>query len=261
MSLTTTASLYHYRRLVDQAILDTIAQGVTQFDQLLSALPGVYPSVALDALRRLVRREKVPEWIFVHAIRHVQQRRPRSVPASHCPGLPIPHPLDYDWRFSDAALQYVFDRCLEFSHPGDTVVLLGTPSVLRAAMARGFLRQWVLLDVNAMVTECLTTAGLDARILRCDVTKDPLPALNASLVIVDPPWYEEHVRSFLWAACQLCAPGGHLLVSLPPAGTRPGIAQEWARTLDWAQQLGLTLLRLDPAVLPYVIRFPIGDYT
>jgi hypothetical protein len=59
-------------------------------------------------------------------------------------------------------------------------------------------------------------------------------------------------RSFLWAAGQLCAIGGHLLVSLPPVGTRPGITQEWAQTLDWAQQLGLMLLQLEPATLPYV---------
>ena len=76
--------------------------------------------------------------------------------------------------------------------------------------------------------------------------------MKASLVIADPPWYGESIRSFLWAACQLCAPGGYLLVSLPPAGTRPGITHEWAQTLGWAQQLGLAFLRLEPAALPYV---------
>jgi hypothetical protein len=249
---TTRANPDYYRSLVDGAILNTIARGVTQFDQLITALPGVYPSVALASLRRLALREQVPGWIFVNAMRYVKQRRPQSVTSSYHLALPIPHPLDYDWRFSDAAIQHVFDRCLDLSHLGDTVALLGTPSVLRAAIEKGSPRQWVLLDINAMITDYLTTAALDTRILQCDVTKDPLPELSASLVIVDSPWYEEHVRSFLWAACQLCAPGGHLLVSLPPVGTRPGIAHEWAQTLDWAQQLGLTLLRLEPAALPYM---------
>src|SRR5262249_41118383 len=153
-------NLDHYRSLVDCAILNAIARGVTQFDQLITALPGVYPSVALASLRCLARREKVPGWIFVNAMQYVKQRRPQSVTSSYHLALPIPHPLDYDWRFSNAAIQYVFDRCLEFSHPGDTVALLGTPSVLHAAIERGFPRQWVLLDINAMATDSRTIAAL-----------------------------------------------------------------------------------------------------
>jgi hypothetical protein len=246
------ANSHDDKHLVDHAIREAIARGMTQFDQLLTALPGVYPSVVLDSLRDLALREKVPDWAVLHAVRHVQQRRLQRVIPSHRIGLPIPHPLDYDWRFSDAAIQHVFDRCCTLSHPGDTVALLGTPSVLRAAIERGFPRRWVLLDTNQTVTDCLAKAAPEARILRCDVRTDLLPDLNAALVIVDPPWYEEYMHSFLWAACQLCAIGGHLLVSLPPLGTRPGIVRERAHTLDWTQQLGLTLLRVEPATLPYV---------
>lgn len=39
---------------------------------------------------------------------------------------------------------------------------------------------------------------------------------------------------------------------MPPFGTRPGIEQEWIDTLDWAQKIGLTLIRLDKMALPYV---------
>lgn len=90
-------------------------------------------------------------------------------------------------------------------------------SVLRAAIEGRYSRQWFLLDANPVMTDCLAKAAPEARILRCDAHRDPLPDLGAALVIVDPPWYEEHTRAFLWAACQLCAIGGHLLVSLPPA--------------------------------------------
>jgi len=85
------------------------------------------------------------------------------------------------------------------------------------------------------------------------MTTDPLPALKAALVILDPPWYEEHVHAFLWAASQLCIVGGHLLVSMPQTGTRPGIAQEWVHIMDWAQQLGLFLIQVEQAALPYLM--------
>jgi len=103
-----------------------------------------------------------------------------------------------------------------------------------------------------MVKNCFAEAAPEARVLQCDVTNDPLPDLMAALVLADPPWYEEHIHSFLWTASQLCALGGHLLVSMPQAGTRPGIAEEWADTLDWAERVGLSLIRLEQGALSYV---------
>jgi hypothetical protein len=42
-------------------------------------------------------------------------------------------------------------------------------------------------------------------------------------------------------------------MTLPQEGTRPGIAQEWSHILDYAQQLGFTLLREEPAAVPYLM--------
>jgi hypothetical protein len=239
-------------RLDDDAILAALARGVTQFESLLAALPGIYPSVALNALRRLVSQGQVPRDMWVQAVQHVSQRRPHDTRACHHMAMPIPHPLDYDWRFSEVATQALLAQCLDLTRPSDTVALLGTPSVLKAAVTGRIPRQWILLDTNPLMTTWLTHAAPDARVLQWDVRQDPLPDLVAELVIVDPPWYEDYMRAFLWAACQLSALGGYLLVSVPPVGTRPGMVQEWARTLAWAQQLGLTLLREELAALPYV---------
>jgi hypothetical protein len=109
-----------------------------------------------------------------------------------------------------------------------------------------------LLDANPAVTNCFLEGTPEAQAFRCDVTTDPLPALKAALVILDPPWYEEHIHAFLWAASQLCILGGYLQVSMPQIGTRPGIAQEWVRIMDWAQQLGLLLIQVEPGALPYI---------
>ena len=107
-------------------------------------------------------------------MQYVKQRRPQSVTASNRPVLPIPHPLDYDWRFSDVAIQHSLTGALN-SHSRGYHSIIRSPSVLRAAIERDFPREWVLLDVNATVIESLTTAAPEARILSCDVTNDPLP--------------------------------------------------------------------------------------
>jgi hypothetical protein len=94
---------------------------MTQFDQLITSLPGVYPSAALDSLRRLVSMGKVPSWVLANAVRRVRRKRARRSSAHHRIVLPIPHPLDYDWRFSEWATQSLLHRCFELTHPGEVL--------------------------------------------------------------------------------------------------------------------------------------------
>jgi hypothetical protein len=87
--------------------------------------------------------------------------------------------------------------------------------------------------------------------VRCHLARDPLPELTASVVIADPPWYEDEIQVFLWVARRLCIDSGYVLLSVPPLGTRPGIAVTWTRVITWAEQIGLQLRHLEPGVLPY----------
>ena len=63
--------------------------------------------------------------------------------------------------------------------------------------------------------------------------------------MADPPWYEEFAQAFLWASSRIVRVGGTILLSAPPVGTRPGIEQEWGRTLAFANTLGLKFIRSD----------------
>jgi len=190
--------------------------------------------------------------ILTEAERYVGQKQQQLDNSYHRMKLPIPHPLDYDWRFSNSAVEHLLDKCLLLSHPDDTVALLGAPSVLRLAIEHKYPRQMTLLDANPLIADCLARVVSPALVVQCDIGKDQLPDALSSVVIVDPPWYEESMQSFLWAAGHLCAIGGHVLASIPPIGTRPGIDQEWANFLNWAQKIGLTLIRVESAVLPYI---------
>ncbi len=246
------SEIQSFTNLVDNWVLDAIAIGITAFDQVVTSLPGVYPSLVLNSLQRLASIGLVSSEILTKAERYVGQRQQQLVNSHHRMKLPIPHPLDYDWRFSDSAVEHLLDECLLLTHSGDTVALLGAPSVLRLAIERKYPRQMILLDSNPLIANCLGEAAASARVVRCDIGKDRLPDATSSVVVVDPPWYEESMQSFLWAAGHLCAIGGCILVSIPPVGTRPGIDEEWANFLSWAQKIGLTLIRVESAVLPYI---------
>lgn len=239
---------------VDRWVYGIVTRGVTNLNSLLASLPGVYPSVAVQSLQRLAAAGKFDNQDFI--ITSAGQRpngaeRRKSLNRRRRIALPVPHPLDYDWRFGESAVRYLLDACLTLTQPDETIALLGTPSVLRTAIESGYPRRMVLLDVNASVVDCLSGVTSDGQALLCDVVRDPLPRLESSVVIVDPPWYEEHLAGFLWSAAQLCRMGGRVLVSTPPIGTRPGIDRDRRSLLDWARQLGLAHPRLEKAILPY----------
>jgi len=241
-----------FEEAVDDWVLEAIARGAKRFNELVALLPGVYPSVALISLQRLASTKKIPAQVLANFTKFAEFSLDKQDYSPHQITLPVPHPLDYDWRFSDTTIQYLLDKCAELTHSGEIIALLGTPSLLRMGIEKSYSRQLILLEASRTITDSFASVAQKKQVIRCDLIKDPLPNLLAVAAVLDPPWYPEHIQSFLWAACQLCKIGGYIFISMPPVGTRPGIEQEWANILDWAEQIGLTLVKLELAVLSYM---------
>lgn len=244
-----------YEIFIDELTLERVAQGVVGFNQLVTKLPGVYPTIAFRSLERLAAARKIPKQILTQAGWQSGQECDAVLeePSQHRIVLPVEHPLDYDWRFTDAAADRLLAHCLKLTQPDEAVAMIGCPTILRQAVESDYPRSLSLIDKNQVMTERLMTVAPAATVIRRDVTREPVPFLSAAIVILDPPWYEDYVRPFIRAACRLSALGAYLLISLPPIGTRPGIESDRRRIFHWAQEeMGLTLVSVEKAALAYL---------
>lgn len=237
---------------VDQWVLRAVEGGASGFRDILANLPGVYPAVAYASLERLAENGKFPTQSLAKVKEELSGEIDIHLSNTHRIHLPVPHPLDYDWRFSPTAISLLLNKCINLTKPGDVVALLGAPTVFQAAIETSFPRKVILLDNNPTVVTSFSGAAPKESILRCDILRDELPNLEAAVVVADPPWYPLPLKGFLWAASNACVQGGHILLSLPPCGTRPGVDQELSEFLGWAQELGVNLLQLLPGELPYI---------
>ncbi len=239
-----------FRRRVDHWIGDAIAQGVHDFDELVRALPGVYPSLVEDGLNRL----RLAGTLGPDAHRAVLSRATHRPLPSKTLGsvLPPPHPLDFDWRYAPEAIDDLLARTLAATQPGDTVVLLGTPSLYLAAYSRRLNRRFVLVDYSSIILDRLASAGPPGTLHVCDLTLDKIPDLSAAAVVADPPWYPEHIDAFLWAAASCARSGAPLFITLPAPGTRPAWSRDRAHFRERAAAHGLRAIRALPTAIRYL---------
>lgn len=235
---------------VDRWTLTALGDHRISFAQLVYALPSVYPSAVRASLVRLaaigaVDRNLVDQIL----IGTTTSPRLREISVNSA-ASPVPHPLDFEWRYAGAAIDRLLHKWDEVAGP---LVLLGTPSVAASAVTRCPSKRVIVFDANAAALSHLRCNYPSVETKLCDLVRDELPAvIPGAQVVIDPPWYPEFFEAFFWAACRISLPGATVLVSLPPLGTRPGIREERARIFSSAARMGLEIDHLDRGVLPYV---------
>ena len=240
-----------YDKTLDYWIESAVGTGVDNLWDMVEALPGVDPFTTRKAVKRLITESRIPAHVIDESQSAFEERQADLA----VPGLPLPHPLAFDWRFTTTTANRLLERSSESTSPGETIALLGTPSLYMLSYQMETRRRCYLVDQNqslAISVPASTTRGE----FHCDDVFRSHPSLPpAQLVIADPPWYEYEVIAFLESSAQICANLGMVYVSFPPVGVRPGIKQERARVVAAAQKAGLRLVGHEPLVLSYATPF------
>lgn len=235
---------------IDQAVLAAVGSGVETFASLLRYLPSVYPTELLGSLDRLDRANAINPAIVQSA-----RRQASTCPVEPPEGrslLPLPHPLDFEWRFTPDASRDLLDAACALTQPNGRILLFGTPGLAIEALSCPIDRPLSFLGENNIVTRRLI--ALNCAIgspLSVDFCSAGIPRESADAILLDPPWYIDFIRPMLAAAAAACRRHGVVLVSLPPIGTRPSALGDREKTLHFAARLGLDLIEERTLAIAY----------
>ena len=240
-----------YNSDLDRWIITAVQSGAKDFWQLISALPGVYPTVARETTSRLIGESRIPAYVVTE--------RPTPLSDSalelEVPGLPPPHPLSADWRFTRKTAAELLERITVSVGPSESVALVGAPSVFFLAALEGSACRFTLLDENPLLAKSLPHSSLGSGFRRCDVKRDVVVIPSVQAVLADPPWYEDDVLGFLRTSARVCADQGTVFLGFGSDGTRPGIAEERQHIIAEADKMGLSFAGIEPLTLSYATPF------
>lgn len=224
------------------------------FASLMHRLPAIYPTEVLSSLDRLVTVGAISNGVAVGA-RQQAGRRSAAI-AEGRSLLPVPHPLDYEWRFTPDASRALLDRAAAMTRAGGDLLLLGTPGLAVEALALPIDRRLAFLaEYNSVTQRVIALNRAIGSPLSIAFCSGGLPRETADAVLLDPPWYLDFVRPMLAAAAHACRVGGVVLISLPPFGTRPSAEADHHATIAFGRRLGLDLIEHDELAIGYETPF------
>lgn len=233
-----------------------LSRGRVSFPDIVRELDGVHPLEVMECLRELEKGDGHSSRAAARAIASAgTSRSHHPVHASLAGLLPTAHPLDAEWRFSDATADLLTTRALKSIESRCSCLLLGTPTVFGAMMQRDRSPPVTLLDASARVVSALRAAYPGCRAYQIRVGVVPRVKGNFSVIIADPPWYPMEMKSFVSLISVIGADKSTLLLSAPPSGVRPTAAAERRHLLQFVRRIGWTVSRIERGQLDYVTPF------
>lgn len=220
-----------FLKIVDRWVLQNIDK-VTSYPDLVNLLPSVCPIEVAASLNRL--GVKLP------------MREPE--PLLDLPG-PLPHPIDFDWRFHPCC--YSIFLSILHEKPGRDVGLLGCPSI---AIPLSRFYKISLAEKNKDWVSLISGTEIEAQWGEISLVAKPWKG-RFDFVIMDPPWYPVAFRRFIGTAAAITRRGGFVFVAWPPEGVRPGLHLEWLKFSTIATAFGLEFVSRTPLLLRYATPF------
>jgi hypothetical protein len=128
--------------------------------------------------------------------------------------LPVPHPLDFDWRFSSSTAADLTARLLKDAGDRGRILLVGVPTILLSLCDKGFGSNLIFASrLNDPATK--TLRRLVPSTVKFVSLDDDLSSFSADVSLVDPPWYDDIATPMIVAAAAGTAASGTVFVAAP----------------------------------------------
>lgn len=236
-----------YERAIDEIVLRN--SDAENFSDLVRRIGQPYPTCITDSIARL----RGSGQLDAETAQRLSTNRANAyeLPKS---GLPIPHPQDYDWRFSTETVQRL--TADPDVAAAQEIMLLGAPSIAMALLGDGRHRGLCAVDasaatINAIQTQARAVRNRNAKVLQRDIMCCGVLDFAADAVVMDPPWYNTHVRHFLWFAARHAVLGAAVLLAFPGRLTRPTIDADRFDCIEFAKACGLSVASFREKFLTY----------
>lgn len=244
-----------YRIALRNLILDKLCDGPIQFETLVREAEGAYPTDVRSVLMALSDKHEVMEsngcWFLSHELdphKYVDPSTEMDSMSEFSNDLPEPHPLDFDWRFTESTLPLFRTLLQRANSASDNGAILGAPSLYKYLIDQG--ARVSLFDKNSNILEHLRRAGYSS-VTEVDLMGESEFSRQFDWAVADPPWYNEYYGGFMRAASRMIRPGGKLLISVLPRLTRPTAASDRFFIIELARTLGFDLVELHTRALGY----------
>jgi hypothetical protein len=178
------------------------------FTSLTALCDGAFPATVAEALRQLSPKipsayERLAEAEQSYHLRPFSDRR-----------LPLPHPLDFEWRFSNASIDLLLRKLNSIAGARGKLLFVCAPAVaLRAFDAKNPRRLIYASRMDDPVTASLMEVCGDR--MEFVEVRDDLSRVDAAAALVDPPWYDDIALPLVTQALRGLEEGGGLLIGVP----------------------------------------------
>ncbi len=224
---------------IDKIVLEIVKKH-PDFYFLMKKIKGIHPIDIKMALGRLHKSKKISSTIYRKVMKSAKDRG--KVVLENDNLLPVPHLLDYDWRFDNQGIEQMISLINKNCKKDDRVIaFVGTPSLFKRCFSKGDIKnKYILIDKNAdKHIHYITRCSQNFLYFKCDIMNCQQLDIQADIIIMDPPWYLIYNKLFFRFANSLLAIEGKIICVMPPKYTRKNIEEELQDLKQYIGDLGI----------------------